>query len=397
MQHILLLFNVIGLLIATNVQAVLHGNVTLMVLAATTLALTLAKAGIVLYAGIRTVAVEIWIRRLGMGDFEYRIEPRGNDEVSKACLALETLRQSSIRAMQLDLVQKLSDELQEKNATLDELRKTQDRIISQQKLAELGELSAGVAHEIRNPLQLIRNFATASEEIASQIKEAPEQPADGDLETMDELTNDLVENMSRIVMHSDRADRIIADLLAMGRRGEGVFERVDLNQLLAKQTSLAYQAAQAQLPGFSAMVRQELDPSLGEIVAVQEDLARVCTNLVTNACHAVAERARVSGDEYQPELRIGSRRTAEGAAITIRDNGVGMTPEVMSRIFSPFFTTKESNWNTGLGLTLSHEIVREHGGQIIPASQPGEYTVMTVHLPQDPGEPGQPSESQSAE
>ena len=391
-QHILLLFSVIGLLVATNVVAVLHGNVTLMVLAATTLALTLAKTGVVLYAGIRTVAVEIWIRRLGMGDFEYRIEPKGNDEVSKACLALETLRQSSIRAMQLDLVQKLSDELQEKNATLedtlDELRKTQDRIISQQKLAELGELSAGVAHEIRNPLQFIRNFATASEEIASQIKEVPEQPEDGDLETMDELTNDLVENMSRIVMHSDRADRIIADLLAMGRRGEGIFERVDLNQLLAKQASLAYQAAQAQLPGFGAMVRQDLDPSLGEIVAVQEDLARVCTNLVTNACHAVAERARVEGDEYQPELRIGSRGTAEGAAITIRDNGVGMTPEVMSKIFSPFFTTKESNWNSGLGLTLSHEIVREHGGQIIPASQPGEYTVMTVHLLRDPGVPG---------
>ena len=141
-QHILLLFSVIGLLIATNVQAVLHGNVTLMVLAATTLALTLVKTGVVLYAGIRTVAVEIWIRRLGMGDFEYRIEPKGNDEVSKACLALETLRQSSIRAMQLDLVQKLSDELQEKNATLestlDELRKTQDRIISQQKLPSWG-------------------------------------------------------------------------------------------------------------------------------------------------------------------------------------------------------------------------------------------------------------------
>ena len=366
----------------------LHGNVTLMVLAAT----TLAKAGIVLYAGIRTVAVEIWIRRLGMGDFEYRIEPRGNDEVSKACLALETLRQSSIRAMQLDLVQKLSDELQEKNATLedtlDELRKTQDRIISQQKLAELGELSAGVAHEIRNPLQFIRNFATASEEIASQIKEAPEQPADGDLETMGELTNDLVENMSRIVMHSDRADRIIADLLAMGRRGEGAFERVDLNQLLAKQASLAYQAAQAQVPGFSASLRQELDPSLGEIVAVEEDLARVFNNLVTNACHAMAERARVSGDEYQPELTIGSRRTAEGAAITIRDNGVGMTPEVMSKIFSPFFTTKEGNWNTGLGLTLSHEIIREHGGQIVPTSQPGEFTAMTVHLLRDPGVPG---------
>lgn len=395
-QHMVLLFAVIGLLVGTNVVAALHGNTVLIVLAGTLLGLTLAMTALVLHVGIRTVAVEIWIRRLGMGDFEYRIEPRGNDEVSKACLALETLRQSSIRAMQLDLVQKLSDELQEKNAaledTLDELRKSQDRIISQQKLAELGELSAGVAHEIRNPLQFIRNFAASSEAIAVQIKDAPAEPLDGELETADELTGDLVDNMKRIVMHSDRADRIIADLLAMGRRGAGSFERVDLNQLLAKQVSLGYQAAQAQSPGFTADIRQHLDPAVGQIVAVQEDLARVFSNLVTNACHAMAERADASGDDYRPELRVESRPTADGAAIDIRDNGTGMPPEVMAKIFSPFFTTKESSRSTGLGLTLSHEIVREHGGQIVPASEPGEFTAMTVHLLRDPGEPSHWSE-----
>ena len=201
-----------------------------------------------------------------------------------------------------------------------------------------------------------------------------------------------MENMRRIVMHSERADRIIADLLAMGRRGDGAFEPVDLNPLLAKQASLAYQAAQAQTPGFSARVRQQLDPDVGRIVAVPEDLARVFTNLVANACHAVAERQVLSGDDYAPELRIGSRRTAEGVEVTIRDNGVGMSPEVAAKIFSPFFTTKESSRSTGLGLTLSHEIVREHGGQIIPESQPGEYTEMTVHLPRSLGEPGDMSE-----
>ena len=399
-QHFLLIFVVIGLLAATTALAALHGNPVLIVLAGTTLAVTLGKAALVLHVGIRTIAVEAWIRRLGMGDFEYRIEPRGNDEVSKACLALETLRQSSIRAMQLDLVQKLSDELQDKNAaledTLDELRKSQDRIISQQKLAELGELSAGVAHEIRNPLQFIRNFAANSEAIAVQIKDAPAQPRDGDLETADELADDLVDNMKRIVMHSDRADRIIADLLAMGRRGAGAFEPVDVNQLLAKQVSLGYQAAQAQTPGFTAEIRQELDPTIGEISAVPEDLARVFTNLVTNACHAMAERAEAAGDDYGPELRIASRRTADGAAIAIRDNGTGMTPEVMAKIYSPFFTTKESSRSTGLGLTLSHEIVREHGGQIVPASQPGAYTEMTVQLLRDPGSSGQSNGAQSA-
>lgn len=128
-----------------------------------------------------------------------------------------------------------------------------------------------------------------------------------------------------------------------------------------------------------------------------EDLARVFTNLVTNACHAVAERAGLSGDGYAPELRIGSRRTAERVEVTIRDNGVGMAPEVAAKIFSPFFTTKESSRITGLGLTLSHEIVREHGGQIVPVSQPGEYTEMTVQLLRDPGASSGSNEAKSAD
>lgn len=393
-QHILLILIIICLLVAMNVQAALYGNLTLMALAGTILALTLVKAALVLHVGIRTVAVEAWVRRLGMGDLEYRIEPWGNDEVSKACEALETLRQSSIRAMQADLVQKLSDELQAKNTilehTLDELRKTQDQIVSQQKLAELGELSAGIAHEIRNPLQFIRNFAESSETMVNQLKETWEEHGALDPEEMGELTQDLVEATGHIVMHSERADRIVSDMLAMGRRGDGAFGTVDLNQLLSDQARLAYQAVQSQEPGFSAAVRQDLDEDMGDFVAVQEDLARVFTNIVTNACHAMVERARLSGKEYEPELTIRSRRTDEGAEISIRDNGTGMTPEVVSRVFSPFFTTKESGSNAGLGLSLSQDIIREHGGRIIPTSKPGEYTVMTVHLSRDPERSRQP-------
>ncbi len=389
-QQMLLILSIIGLLAATNVQAALYGNGVLMALAGTTLGLMLALTALVAHVGIRVVAVEVWIRRLGMGDLEYRIEPWGNDEVSKSCEALETLRQSSIRAMKLDLVQKLSDELQEKNAalehTLEELRKTQDQIISQQKLAELGELSAGVAHQIRNPLQFIRNFAKSSELIVEEVREISERPGTSGAEDIDELTGDLGDNMGRIIAHSDRADRIVMDMLAMGRRGTGTFGAVDLNRLLSAQASLAHQAVQAQEPDFRATVREELAPDLGDVIAVEEDIARVITNLVTNACHAMAERARDSGNDYQPELRIESRRTPEGAEIEVRDNGVGMAPEVTSKIFNPFFTTKEGNRNTGLGLSLSYDIVREHGGQIVPASEPGEYTAMTVRLPRDPRE-----------
>lgn len=172
---------------------------------------------------------------------------------------------------------------------------------------------------------------------------------------------------------------------------------MDLNQFLAKQVSLGYQAAQAQTPGFSVKVRQQLDPNVGRIVAVPEDLARVFTNLVANACHAVAEREGPDGDNYTPELWIGSRRTAQGVEVTIRDNGVGMSPEVAAEIFSPFFTTKESSRSTGLGLTLSHEIVREHGGQIVPESGSGEYTEITVRLLRNPAASGQSNEVEFAD
>lgn len=394
-QYLLVLLVVICLLVGANIQAALHGTTTLRFLTGTILGLMLASTVFLLFKGNRTVAVEEWIRRLGMGDFEYRIEPWGNDEVSKACEALETLRQSSIRAMQLDLVQELSDELQEKNAalehTLDELRNAQDRIISQQKLAELGELSAGVAHEIRNPLQFIRNFAGSSRVMVDQVRDLSNRPGMKDPEEMDELTRDIGENMDRIVTHSDRADRIIADMLAMGRRSTGTFDAVDLNRLVVEQAHLAHQAVQAHTPGFSASVLLDTDPHLGDVYAVEEDLARLFTNVVTNACHAMVERAARTGDGYEPALKVETRRTAEGATIRVRDNGAGMSPEVMSRIFNPFFTTKAGNRHSGLGMTLCHEIVREHGGQIIPVSEPGEYTLITVLLPGNSANPESPA------
>ena len=185
-------------------------------------------------------------------------------------------------------------------------------------------------------------------------------------------------------------------MLAMGRRSTGTFGSVDLNRLLAEQARLAHHAVQAQIPGFDATVRFDLDPDLGPIFGVEEDLARLFTNLVTNACHAMAERAATSGDGFEPEMGIETRQTEDGASIRVRDNGVGMTMEVMSRIFNPFFTTKAGNRHTGLGMTLSHDIVREHGGEITPVSEPDEYTIMTVRLPQSPENQESPAPSTPA-
>ena len=384
-QHILLLFTVLGLIAALNVQAIILGNVALIATALAALLLASAMSGLVVLVGIRTVAIEVWIRRLGMGDFEYRVEPWGQDEVSKACLALETLRQNSIRAMQLDRVQQLSQELREKNeeleSTLEELHQTQDQIISQQKLAELGEISSGVAHEIRNPLQFIRNFAVLSKDIGIELHDMVKQASGIDREEAEELVQDLADNMDRVVHHSDRANGIVSAMLMLDRGTGGGFRLVNLNSVVVEQTNLAHRSVQAQDPGFSAEIELSLDESMEEVVAVPEDIARVIANLVTNACQAMAERALKESSEYVPELSVGTASIEDMVVMTIRDNGVGMTPETMERMFNPFFTTKEAGHNTGLGLSLAYDVIREHGGNIEAESELGLHTVMTIVLP----------------
>ena len=261
-QHLLLIGLTIGLLVSLTVVAYRHGYVPLTALSAATLAVVLVKTTLVIWVGIRTVAVEIWIRRLGMGDLEYRIEPRGNDEVTKACQALEALRQNSIRAMQLDLVTQLSAELKERNGELEQaladLRESQDRIISQQKLAELGELASGVAHEMRNPLQFVRNFTSLSQELAVELRELLEQPGEVYRQQAEGLIEDLTGNLERVEHHSGRLNSIASAMMIYDRGTGGGFRPVRLNQLIGEQTNLGYRAIRVYEPDFSAKVNMEL-------------------------------------------------------------------------------------------------------------------------------------------
>ena len=383
-QHFLLMFLVLILLVTINAYAAITGNGTLIALAGLTLTLFLIKTCIVLYASFRTIGVEIWIRRMGMGDLDYRIEPRGRDEISLACEALETLRQSSIRAMELDLVRELSGQLQERNEELEQaladLQMAQDRIISQQKLAELGELTAGVAHEILNPLQFIENFARVAITVYEDLvlEQDPKEASD--------LAQELKDNLQRIVSNAERVNRVVQDMTATARSGAGEFRPTKVNALLQNHANLAYQSACAREPGFSADVQWSLDPRLdtdqGQITAVPEDIARVVSSVVSNACHALIDRQRQQdGDPYYPCLRLATTLQMTGVRITVADNGVGMTPEVMEKIFNPFFTTWQANQGTGLGLSVSHDMVREHGGTIGVESRPGEGTEVTITLP----------------
>ena len=389
----------ITMLLASNTATgAASGSPAGTIIPATALAIAIAMIWILVKVSIRTVEGEIWIRRLGMGDLEFRVEPTGNDEIAKALHALEAVRQTCIRVSQMDRVQQLSDQLQAKNAeletTLSELRKTQDQIVTQKKLAELGQLAAGVAHEIRNPLQFITNFAQASEDMISELEEiTKDAKTPGNTEAA-EITAGLSQTMQRIIHHSDRANKIISDMMAIGRQGSGEFRETHINPLLITQTNLAHQAVRAQDPELAVDIKLDLDEDLEPVNAVPEDLARVFTHLVTNACQAMSEKLRDNPEGYLPKLTLETRKTTDGAAITVRDNGAGISPSTMEHIFNPFFTTKTSQSNTGLGLSLSYDIVREHGGTITPESRHGEYTRMTVLIPYTKGEdaPGQTAE-----
>lgn len=382
-QHFALLIaaNILG--VAILAWAAAAREPLLISLSAATTAVMAGMTVLVFWVGIRTIAVEAWIRRLGMGDLEYRIEPWGRDEVSKACMALEALRQSSIRAMQLDLVTQLSQEVQKKNSeleeTLAELRRAQDRLVSQQKLMELGQLTNAIAHELSNPVNLISNFAGSSRELMEELEETL-----GQEEKAQEILAELGGNMRSIENSCGRASRIVQDALRLGQARQSVPEPVEVNPLVRAHVHHTLETAtQRDTRAVTPELAEDLDPAAGVIQAVAADLGRVVAQITGNALEAMGERAEseAPGSGYQATLELRTRRTDGDVEITFRDNGTGIPPEVLPRIFNPFFTTRTGNQGAGLGLSLTHDIVREHGGEITVDSELGSYTKVTVRIP----------------
>ena len=338
-----------------------------------------------------------WMRRMAGGDLEARVEIGGRDEVADMAAALEVFRRHALEVQRLNLVEKLAEELQGKNAqlekALEDLARAQDQIVMREKLAALGELTAGVAHEIRNPLNFVKNFSEASEELLEELQEVIEESGEKlDQEQrslLEEIRSDLVDNLQRIRSHGDRANRIVHDMLMMGRSSAEVHE-VDINGLLEEYARLAYHSARASDTEFQLEVKFDLDPEMGSLKVVPQDLGRVFLNMVANACDATDEKRRTeAGDRqqdapYVPTLHISSKRAAERAVIRIKDNANGMPPEIVEKVFTPFFTTKPAGKGTGLGLAMSADIVREHGGTIEVNTEPGAFTEMVIDLPLHP-------------
>ena len=372
-------------------RAITTARIVLVVLEVATLAL----AAYVLYrhviVGIRLEDIGLWIRRLGRGDLEYRIEPTGDDEITEAAFALEELRIRSKEAVQLNLVEELAKGLQEKNEQLErvtaELEQVHDQVVLRQKLVELGELTAGIAHEIRNPLSFVRNFTLASEELLKELSEALDEGMDvWDAEKRShiaEISRDLSENLQRIRAHGDRVNRIVQSMLLIGH-GAGERHPVNINDLLRENAMLAYQSLRASDQSFQLDLQTEFDQDVGELSVVPEDLGRVFINMVSNACYALDEKRRAIEAEFEsfkPTLLLTTKRVEDSVEVRIRDNGTGIPPNIMEKMFNPFFTTKPSDKGTGLGLSLSNEIVRKHGGSIEVSSVLGEYTDMIISLP----------------
>ena len=328
------------------------------------------------------------MRRMAKGELEGEITIPGSDEVADMAAALEVFRRHALEVQRLNLVEKLANDLKSKNSELEkvlqDLRKAQNQIVMREKLAALGELTAGVAHEIKNPLNFVKNFSEVSEELLEELQELlPEdgQPMDeDDREDLEEICQDLSENLQCILQHGDRANRIVQDMLMMGR--ESTDRRIaEINVLVKEHVALAYHSLRATDPDFNVEIEYSLDESAGEIECVPQDLGRVVLNMMTNACHATDEKRRGADRQYFPTVRVETQRSEGTIAIRIRDNGTGIPEAIKEKIFNPFFTTKDTDKGTGLGLALSNDIVREHGGEILVDSEPGEYTEMTVVLP----------------
>jgi signal transduction histidine kinase/HAMP domain-containing protein len=265
----------------------------------------------------------------------------------------------------------------------DELKAAQASLVHAEKMASLGQLTAGIAHEIKNPLNFVNNFAGLSRELLEELREAVDGEVGSAHSDIEELIATLRGNMSKIAEHGRRADSIVTSMLLHSRGGTGERRRTDLNALVDEALNLAFHGARAQDRSFNVTLERDFDPNLTPLEIVPQDITRVLLNLFGNGFYAVKKRRDEQPDPaYQPVLRVTTLDLEGQVEIRVRDNGIGMPPEIRAKLFTPFFTTKPTGEGTGLGLSISYDIVvQEHRGTITVDSQPGEFTEFTLRLP----------------
>lgn len=278
-------------------------------------------------------------------------------------------------------LQQQKEELQQ---ALKDLKAAQAQLIQREKMASLGELTAGVAHEIKNPLNFVNNFAEVSVELAEEIRENVQRLTltNGVREELSHLLSDLVSNQKKIYHHGNRADAIVKAMLQHSRKSEQQKEPVAVNALVEEYLRLSYHGIRAKDKLFTAIVETHFDPAIGRVVMNEQEMGRVLLNLFNNAFYAVHEKKKTEGDIYEPTVQVTTRKKGSMVEIRVHDNGMGIPEKIMHKIYQPFFTTKPTGEGTGLGLSLSYDIVTKgHGGQLTVETEEGRSADFIVRLP----------------
>jgi signal transduction histidine kinase len=292
----------------------------------------------------------------------------------QAVIAIENVR----------LFEQVQERTKELSLSLEDLRTAQDRLVQTEKLASLGQLTAGIAHEIKNPLNFVNNFSALSAELIDELNDVLKSAALDDKvrEEIDELTHMLKSNLEKVVQHGKRADSIVKNMLLHSREGSGEHRPADINSIVEESLNLAYHGARAEKSGFNITLQRDLDPAAGMIDLYPQEITRVFLNLISNGFYAATKRKEASDEGFEPTLSASTKSLGNRVEIRIRDNGTGIPLEVKEKMFNPFFTTKPAGEGTGLGLSMSHDIVvKQHGGKIEVDTMPGAFTEFIITLP----------------
>ena len=321
------------------------------------------------------------MRAMATGDLETPVPEVGRDEIGQLADALEVFRQQALEVQRLNLVERLYGELREAN---EELQRMQDRLVAQGKLAALGELVSGVAHEISNPLNFVKNFSEGSLELYSEMAETLASYRGGmskdDAASLDMIGEELTESLDRVNTNGARALAIVERMQGLGVVG-GEPALTDLNSILRTAVQAGCNTFQAEWDDFSVQPKFDLDSSLDRVPLVEPDFAQAVVNLVSNACYSMRLKQNELGDGYEPVLTASTRLADDMVEVRIRDNGTGIADDVVGRIFNPFFSTREGALGAGLGLPIAADVARRAGGDLSTDSVYGEYAEFTMSLP----------------